>query len=225
VVLLISPDNPTGQVLSDDFVAACYDSVKKYGGAVVIDFAYKDILFKVPPDYFSWRPDENFVTIHSNSKWCHGLGRRMGWIEGPPHIIEAFESFLNSSILCPDSLHQLATADYIGAATKNGSLKRYIKNIGSLYEATAAVTVEAIRRHMKLPHFIPTGGIYTCIQVHENAARFVENVLKATGVLLIPGWGFGTTLNKSVRLSFGPLVHDHDKIKEGLKRVGRHLAS
>jgi len=225
VVLLISPDNPTGQVLSNDFVSACYDSVKTYGGAVVIDFAYKDILFTPAPDYFRWRPDENFITIHSNSKWCHGLGRRLGWVEGPPYIIDAFESFMNSSILCPDSLHQLATAEYIKDAVKNGSLKTYIKNVGMLYKKTAAVTVEAIRRYLKLPHLIPTGGIYTCIQVNENAARFVENVLKETGVLLIPGWGFGTSLNKSVRLSFGPLVHDHDKIKEGLKRVGRYLAS
>jgi aspartate aminotransferase len=223
VILLISPDNPTGQVLSDNFVAACYESVKKYGGAVVIDFAYKDITFIKIPDYFSWGPDDNFITIHSNSKWCHGLGRRLGWVEAPKYIVDAFDSFLNSSILCPDSLHQLATTEYIEKAVKNGSLKKYINNIRVLYKETAALTTEAIRRFIKLPHLTPRGGIYTCIQVHENGARFVENVLRKTGVLLIPGWGFGPSLNKSVRLSYGPLVHDHDLITKGLSRVGQFL--
>ena len=224
VVLLISPDNPTGQVLSDDFVSACYSSAQKYGGAVVIDFAYKDIVFGTPPEYFSWGPDENFITVHSNSKWCHGLGRRLGWVEAPAYISDAFDSFLNSSILCPDRLHQLTTAEYLEKAVGNGSLKKYIKNIRRLYAKTAEVTTDAIDKYIKRPFLIPTGGIYTCIQVQENGARFVENVLRTAGVLLIPGWGFGRSLNKSVRLSYGPLVHDHDLIVKGLERVGKFLA-
>jgi aspartate/methionine/tyrosine aminotransferase len=48
-------------------------------------------------------------------------------------------------------------------------------------------------------------------------------VLEKTGVIFVPGWGFGDTLKHAVRLSYGPLVHDLDKIDVALKRVGEFL--
>jgi len=223
IVMLISPDNPSGQVLSDDFVSECCETVKTYGGTVVMDFAYKEITFVKNPKYFSWGPDANFITIHSNSKWCRGLGRRLGWIEAPKYIIDAFESLQNSTILSPDRLHQIALANYIEESIKDGSLRKYIEDTRKLYSETAKVTINAIKKYIKLPYLVPQGGLYTCIKVNENSAKFVERVLRNTGVLLIPGWGFGSSLNKSVRLSYGPLVYDHDLIIMGLNKVGKYL--
>ena len=45
IVLLISPDNPTSKVLSDEFVRATKDAVKEIDGFVVVDFAYKELVF------------------------------------------------------------------------------------------------------------------------------------------------------------------------------------
>jgi len=44
-----------------------------------------------------------------------------------------------------------------------------------------------------------------------------------TNVLFVPGTGFGSTLKNSVRISYGPLVQDTEKIKEGFERVGKFL--
>ena len=74
--------------------------------------------------------------------------------------------------------------------------------------------------YIKYPFLIPQGGLYTCIKVSINSAKFVEDLLKSTGVLLVPGWGFGRTLSKSVRVSYGTLVNDHSLIKEGLEKTG-----
>ena len=41
--------------------------------------------------------------------------------------------------------------------------------------------------------------------------------------VFVPGWGFGETLKHAVRLSYGPLVHNLDKIDVALKRVGEFL--
>ncbi len=223
VVLLVSPDNPTSQVLSDQFVKTACDAVKSYGGAVVMDFAYKTLVFGDTPEYFGWPPDGNFMSVHSNSKWCHGLGRRLGWVEAPDFIVQAFESFQNSTLLCPDRLHQLVLAEYINAATGDGSLRRYVDDVRSLYAVTAETTVAALREYLSLPYLVPQGGLYTCLQVNENGAAFVERVLKNTSVLLIPGWGFGHSLNKAVRLSFGPHVHNNHVIVDGVRRVAEYL--
>ena len=223
VVLLVSPDNPTSQVLSDQFVKTAYEAVKSYGGAVVMDFAYKTLVFGDTPEYFSWPPDGNFMSVHSNSKWCHGLGRRLGWIEAPSHVAQAFESFQNSTVLCPDRLHQLVLAAYIETAAADGSLRRYVDDVRGMYTRTAQATVEALVSYLSLPYLVPQGGLYTCIRVDENGAAFVERVLKNTSVLLIPGWGFGHSLNKAVRLSFGPHVHNNPLIAEGVRRVAEYL--
>jgi len=223
IVLLVSPDNPTSQILSDEFVLAAYDSVKSYGGTIAIDFAYKTLVFNKTPEYFSWAPNGNFISIHSNSKWCRGLGRRLGWIEAPKYIAESFESFQNSTILCPDRLHQMAIAKYITEAIQDNSLRKYVHETRELYKKTAGVLTKAIQDYMKLPFFLPKGGLYTCVQVPMNSAEFVENLLKSTGVLAVPGWGFGRTLNKAVRLSYGPLVYRHNLIRDGIEYAGEYI--
>lgn len=223
VVLLVSPDNPTGGVLSDDFVNAAYDEVSRYGGVVVVDFAYKTLNFSEQPEYFRKKPDGNFITIHSNSKWGRNLGRRLGWLEAPKYIIQAFETFQSATMLCPDRFHQMAFTDYMNNSINNGELKQYINETRQIYKKTAEVTVEAIRKYINLPLIEPMGGIYVCVKVFENSAKFVQKVLKNTGVLFIPGWGFGSTLTQSVRISFGPLINNHSLIEEGIKRVGNFL--
>ena len=224
IVFLVSPDNPTGQVLSDEFVDSVYNEVKKYGGAVVIDFAYKTLVFGDYPKYFSKKPDGNFITIHSNSKWGRNLGRRMGWLEAPEYILRAYETFQSATLLCPDRLHQMAFAEYIETSIKNGTLNEYISKTKEQYKKTAEHTESCIERYLKLPYISPSGGIYICLKVSENSAKFVQKVLKNTGVLFIPGWGFGSSLSESVRLSFGPLVNNYELIDKGLNKVGEYLS-
>ena len=59
-----------------------------------------------------------------------------------------------------------------------------------------------------------------CVDIGTNAEDFVPKALKATGVLVVPGGGFGESLVNGVRISFGPLVKDTPKIEEGLARLG-----
>jgi aspartate/methionine/tyrosine aminotransferase len=223
IVLLVSPDNPSSQVLSHEFVNSCYQTVKSYGGLIIVDFAYKEITFNDCPEYYGWRPDENFITIHSNSKWCRGLGRRLGWIEAPENVIEAIEALQTVSILCPDRLHQIALADYIEQSLKDDSLKNYIQQTRALYAETAKVTIDAMEKYIKLPFITPEGGLYICMKVGIDGADFIERVFKYTGVLFVAGNAFGPSMSDSIRLSYGPLVYNHASITDGLKRVGEYL--
>ena len=223
-VLLISPDNPTSQVLGNDFVQAAHDAVRSIGSLLIIDFAYKDIVFdEKVPKYFSWGPTDNFVSIHSNSKWSRSLGRRLGWLEASEEIIQALGAIQSLTILCPDTLHQMALEKYLNEAIEKDTLRSYIRNISNDYKKAARCTIKAINDHLKVKFFIPQGGLYTCLNIGLDSTVFVEKVLKETGVLFVPGWGFGKTLKNAVRLSFGPLVNDLEKIDEGIKRAGSFL--
>ncbi len=224
MVLLCAPDNPSSQVLSNEFVSAALDALREVGGFLVIDFAYKELVWQeVLPAYFSWGPNENFVSIHSNSKWCRGLGRRLGWIEAPVEIVEAFEAVQSSSILCPDTLHQMALTDYVQKGIADNSIKPYIKQTADLYRIAAERTVHAIQKYLNLPCLVPQGGLYTVVRTGEESSSFVRRVMEHTGVIVVPGWGFGPSLEKAVRLSYGPLVYDLDKIDEAMERIANYL--
>jgi aspartate/methionine/tyrosine aminotransferase len=224
IILLISPDNPSSQIPSDKFVQAALNAAKETGSYLVIDFAYKGILFnKAHPDHYSWAPNENFISLHSNSKWCRGLGRRLGWIEAPESIVELYESAQAASILCPDSLHQMAFTEYVNMAIKNNSLKPYLYDMNESYKKAAEVSCSSIDSHLGLPRLQPQGGLYNCIKIDQDGSRFVEKVLKETAVLFVPGWGFGETLKNAIRISYGPLAYDLEKIEIAMLKVGKFL--
>ena len=98
------------------------------GAWLAIDFAYKCQYFQPPPAYYGWSPADhpNLVGIHSNSKWARGLGRRLGWIEAATPVIDAIERVQQCSLLCPDTLSQMAMSRYLSRAIDDGSLTRYV---------------------------------------------------------------------------------------------------
>jgi aspartate/methionine/tyrosine aminotransferase len=222
LVLFGAPDNPTSQVVPQALADAMLARTAEAGAWLAIDFAYKCQYFHTPPPYYAWSPADhpNLIGIHSNSKWARGLGRRLGWIEAAAPVIDALERVQQCSILCPDTLSQMTMARYIERAIADGSLREYIARTNTLYQAAAHVTIDAVDRHLGRPRTVPFGGLYTVVDVGTDADVFVPQALAATGVLVVPGGGFGPSLARGVRISFGPLVTDTGRIEEGLTRLG-----
>jgi aspartate/methionine/tyrosine aminotransferase len=65
------------------------------------------------------------------------------------------------------------------------------------------------------------GGLYTVVDIGVSAEDFVPRALEATGVLVVPGSGFGPSLANGIRISYGPMVLAPEKIREGIARLGR----
>jgi aspartate/methionine/tyrosine aminotransferase len=227
-VLIPSPDNPSSKMLPLELMKTMLEITEEGGSYLVLDHAYKAQYFgDSPPEYFSWSSaeHENLVTLHSNSKWCRGLGRRLGWVEASDTVIDGMERIQQCSILCPDTLHQMAMKAYLQKALADGSLKRYVEETRKAYEAAANATIKAIDEYLGMPRLEPDGGLYTVMDVGEDSDDFMLRVLKNTGVLFIPGKGFGRSLAKGVRISYGPMVGKHENIEEGIGRVGRYLGT
>lgn len=223
LVLFSSPDNPTSQLIRDDVFDDLLRIAAEAGCFVIVDFAYRAQCFaEATPGHFAASPAEhpNLIRLHSNSKWCRGLGRRLGWVEAAPHVIEALEVVQQSTALCPDSVHQHALAAYLEEALPSGSLEVYMADTNELYERAARHTVECIDRYLGMPRLDPEGGLYTVMGVGRDGDDFVREILPKTGVIFVPGSGFGPSLVNGVRISYGPLVNDLDRIEEGFRRVG-----
>ncbi len=222
-MLVASPDNPTSQILPHDFVKEIIKMGLDTGTYVIFDFAYKTQYFSEIPEYFSYSPlnYENIIAIHSNSKWDRGLGRRMGWVEADEEIVKAMERAQQVSILCPDTLHQMAFTAYVKKSGK--SIKKYVDDVRFDYKKAALETVSSIKEFLGFRYLEPQGGLYVSADVGMDSDRFVVDVMKNTGVLFVPGKGFGKSMEKGIRISYGPLVRDKSKIREGIGRVGKYL--
>ena len=72
-------------------------------------------------------------------------------------------------------------------------------------------------------HLKPQGGLYSVVDVGRDGDEFVRDVLEHTGVIFVPGSGFGPSLTRGIRVSFGPLVRDLPRLQEGFRRVGEYL--
>ncbi len=228
LLLFATPDNPTSRLVPDDVFFELLRLAEGAGCFVVVDYAYRAQCFRDPePAHFAASPVKhpNLVRLHSNSKWCRGLGRRLGWIEADPDVITAVEVVQQSTALCPDTVHQHALASYLEKALADGSLERYMDETRALYERAARHTVSCVERYLEMPCLEPEGGLYTVVDVGRNGDDFVREVLPETGVIFVPGSGFGASLTNGVRISYGPLVNQLDRIEEGFRRVGAYLAA
>lgn len=225
LVLFGAPDNPTSQILPDVLVDAMRARTASAGSWLVIDYAYKTQYFEAPPTYYSWSPADHphVIGIHSNSKWGRGLGRRLGWIIAAPEVIDAVERVQQCSLLCPDTLAQHAMTQYVKRAIADGSLREYIAQTNELYREAARVTRNAVDEHLQRPRLVPMGGLYTVVDVGSDADVFVPRALQATGVLAVPGGGFGPSIKNGIRISYGPMVMTPAKIDEGLARLGKWM--
>ena len=225
LILFCAPGNPSGQILPQELVNHMMDAAIRAGSYMAIDRVYQCQCFRPRPAYFSWSPRDypNLIGIHSNSKWARALGRRLGWIVANSGVVDGMERIQQCNILCPDALAQMTMARYLKQAIPSGSLRRYIEDTSRKYAQTARVMIEAIDAELGLPRLEPQGGLYTVLDVGRDGDEFSRQALQNTHVLVVSGKGFGRSLKNGVRLSYGPMVHDHAKIREGLARLGRWL--
>jgi aspartate/methionine/tyrosine aminotransferase len=106
---------------------------------------------------------------------------------------------------------------------RNDTLRPYLQHTNAMYAAAAKRTMMAIERELGLPALEPQGGLYTCVKVGTDGGEFVTEALQNAAVLTVPGWGFGRTVRHAIRVSFGPLVNDLDRIDVGFARLGAFL--
>jgi aspartate/methionine/tyrosine aminotransferase len=224
LLLLSAPDNPTGRVVPDGAFDQMVSMAEQIGCWVVVDYAYRaQCWLDEEPRLFAASPvaRPNLIRVHSNSKWCRGLGRRLGWVEAAPEVVDALEVIQQSTALCPDTVHQYALANYLEGALDDGSLVGYLAAARARYRAAAEHLGACIDEHLGMRWLPPDGGLYTVVDVGRDGDDFAREALRATGVVLVPGSGFGPSLTDAVRVSFGPLVEDLPRIEEGISRLGR----
>lgn len=111
VVLINSPSNPTGIMLSDDEIAHIMDVLRKRGTWIISDEVYARIVYDcaVAPSFLTHsEPEDRLIVVNSFSKSWAMTGWRLGWLTLPPSLTPTVEKIVEFSIACAPPFTQRA---------------------------------------------------------------------------------------------------------------------
>lgn len=215
-ILLNSPNNPTGSVISyDDLVKFC-DFCKKHDLIVVSDEVYHKIIFDNLKFYSPSMIDgmkERTIIVQSFSKTFAMTGWRLGYVVGPADIIESMGRLNENSIACVNTAVQWAGVEALLGTTKyvDAMVKEFQKRRDIVYEKINAID--------GLSCVKPQGAFYAFVNVQGTgltSEEFAIKLLEEKHVGLVPGVGFGNSGEGFVRFSYATST---ENIIEGIRRM------
>jgi aspartate/methionine/tyrosine aminotransferase len=215
LIVICSPNNPTGRVISRASAKRIADGLLARGGEpvyVLHDEIYREIVFTDDVGAFG-KVYPYTIAINSLSKSNALTGLRLGWLIAPrdtlPHIVK-MHGWVTS---CASTFAQRVAYDVF---TRNQlELQRpwYAEQRAGVLAAVAETPLDFI---------VPEGAFYLCVRVGaEDTLGFAEALIAERDVVAVPGHIFGAILRGWLRTSFvGPLAD----VREGLHRIASFAA-
>ena len=217
LVLVNSPSNPSGVVLTGDELRDLTELCERKGVLLVSDEIYDEFTYEDAREDGRCpspaRTSRNVLLIRGYGKTYGCTGWRLGYAAGPKAIIEQMAKLQQYTFVCAPSMAQ---AGVIGAYDLDVSphVRAYQRKRDMVEEAFAGVA--------DVVH--PGGAFYAFIKVPasaaESATAFVERAIEHN-VLLIPGCVFSRR-DTHLRLSYA--VNDQT-LAEGLAVLGDLMTS
>ncbi len=201
-MVINSPANPTGWVMSDADQQAVLDFCRQRGIWLIADEVYNRIVYDRPyaPTFADKiDPDEDRVLIvNSFSKTWAMTGWRLGWIAAPARFQPTLEMLTEYTNSCSFAPVQLAGV----TALQEG--EGFIKELVARYKAALDLLLDrfATLPRVTLPR--PAAAFYAFFSVagEPDSVAFGQRVLDEANVGLAPGLAFGPEGEGYMRLCF-----------------------
>ena len=224
LLLLNSPNNPSGQICEN--LEEISKIAKKYNLIILSDEIYSELSFEEGFKSISSFCPEKTIISNGLSKWCGAGGWRIGYF-----IIPSSLSILRDSInvLASETFSAVsAPIQYAAIKAYTGDHDEYINNSKDILKAVGNYVYENLKSNKVLINK-PKGGFYLMPEFlnkkFNSSSEMCQNILKETGVALLPGTDFGFDKSKMLaRLSFTDFdgqnfinqIKDNQKIENSL---------
>ncbi|MET0053450.1 MAG: aminotransferase class I/II-fold pyridoxal phosphate-dependent enzyme, partial [Candidatus Thiodiazotropha sp. 6PLUC10] len=106
-VLIASPSNPTGTLLSDSEMQRLHDKVSELGGILLVDEIYLGLTYGSAAGT-ALRFGDDLCVISSFSKYFCMTGWRLGWLIAPESLIDPLDRLAQNMFLSAPTLSQIA---------------------------------------------------------------------------------------------------------------------
>lgn len=217
-IMLNSPNNPTGAVYTPDEVEQIAAFAEKHDLWIIDDMIYSTLVW-TEHDYTS---PINFdggetrtITVGGWSKGWAMTGWRMGWITGPPELMEAVKT-------CQTSAATHIPTFLMPAGEVALQLEDETKEMAESFAMRRTVMHEGVNKLPGIRAPEPEGAFYILADVSGTGMtdiEFADRALAKARVQVIPGslmqGGEGL-----IRLSYATSL---ENIEEGIERLSRWL--
>jgi len=202
LLIINSPNNPSGTIcenLKDIATVA-----KKYKLIILSDEIYSRLTFSKKYESISNFYPERTIVSSGLSKWCGAGGWRLGFF-GIPKQLEELKNTLK--ILCSESFSSVsAPIQYAAIEAYTGNHSEYLNKVIQILSFTANYVYENLKSNA-VNIIKSEGGFYLFPEFTKakffSSSEMCKDILKKTGVALLPGSDFGIHSSKMLaRLSY-----------------------
>jgi aspartate/methionine/tyrosine aminotransferase len=220
VLLVNSPNNPTGWTLTRSEQEALLAHCRRTGTWIVADEVYERMYFDAgcAPSFLDIAAaDDRLIVVHSFSKTFLMTGWRLGWLVVPAELAPALAKLIEFNTSCaPVFVQRAGLAALAGAAGF----------VPGLVERVRACRDTLLPRLQSLPGVVaalPSGGLYAFFRVPGSAdsLAFAKELVARSGLGLAPGSAFGPEGEGWLRWCFAS--RDPARLIEGVDRLAARL--
>jgi aspartate aminotransferase len=220
VVIINSPGNPTGSLVSEDDLIKIATAAKEENFWIVLDLCYEHLVYdEVPhnlPGVLSRRIPEQFVLVGSLSKTYAMTGWRCGWAIGPEVFISACNAIQSHVTSNVSSITQRA-----GIAALTGPQK-CVAEMRENYRARRDQLIDWVESDLGIRCVRPGGAFYLFLDVSQllspgelrTSASLAEALLREAHVAVTPGEAFDAP--GYLRISYATSLV---RLREGVTRI------
>ncbi|MCH8033207.1 MAG: aminotransferase class I/II-fold pyridoxal phosphate-dependent enzyme [Bacteroidetes bacterium] len=193
-IILINPNNPTGSLYTQESLLQIIDLALENDLVIFADEIYDKLLFdgKEHVSIASLNKDVSCITFSGLSKNYMVPGFRIGWgiVSGRKGVLADYIEAMNKI------LRARLSANHPEQYGIKPSLEGEQSNLLEAKEKLASrrdMTVEMLNAIQGISCVKPEGAFYAFPQLHMNQSdnHFVAELIKETGVVVVPGSGFG----------------------------------
>ena len=217
-IILTYPNNPTGAILTMEYLKAIADVVIKHDLLVITDEIYAELTYSGKHCSIAALPGmkERTVYVSGFSKAFAMTGWRLGYVAAPKTLDDAMFKIHQYSMLCAPITSQYAGIEAMLDGFSDGFSA--VEEMREAYDKRRRFVLGALAE-MGLPCFEPKGAFYAFPSVKNtgmNSEVFAEKLLREEKVAVVPGTAFGSFGENNVRLSYATGM---TKLKEALGRM------
>ena len=213
-LVIVSPNNPTGTVLSEQRLREIGDLAQKHDLVVVSDEIYEHYVFDGNKHTsMASLPGmrERTITMNSFSKSFGMTGLRLGYIAAPAALIESMLPFHHAMMICANVVTQ-----YGGLAAISQS-RDWFKDVLKEYDRRRHAWM-ALLDEIGIGYSKPQGAYYVFIDIRSTgmtSAAFVKRAREEAKLVFQPGTIGGGAGEGFIR---GALTTPSPSFEEGLQR-------
>ncbi|WP_346293839.1 pyridoxal phosphate-dependent aminotransferase [Sphaerothrix gracilis] len=215
LLILNSPQNPTGGVLTQEDLQAIARLAQKHDFYVLADEIYSRILYDQPHYSLLSLPGmaARTILLDGFSKTYAMTGWRLGYGVAPVAIAQKLEQLMINSNSCTAAFTQIA-----GVQALQGS-QASVKEMVSEFKRRRDLIVAGLNQIPGISCRTPQGAFYAFPNVQQipmDSNTLASYLLEKAGVAVLSGSAFGKYGEGYLRLSY---ANSYDNIQQGIERI------